>query len=188
MRLWMRGWIVGLLVALSISGCADPAATVPGSKFNAVGQVADANGVGIAGISVVLEGGKSGETLSDNNGNFAFNNLADGTYTVIPSHTDTTFNPPHKKFTVKGADVEVDFAGSFSISGYVLDDTQKSIMGATVTLNSGSLISGAGISVNSSSSKSITISEADGKYTFTGLPNGSYSISSNQVGFGFAPA
>src|SRR5260370_31000434 len=76
---------------------------------------------------------------ADGAGNYSSSGLANGTYTVTPSHTGYTFNPSSKTATVNGASVAgVNFTATpqvgptFSISGTISPVTGGS--GTTVPL------------------------------------------------------
>jgi hypothetical protein len=142
------------------------------------GQVTS-NGSGLSGVTVALSGVNSATTITDANGNYAFTGLANGSYTVTPSKAGFTFSPASSPQTVSGADIPgVNFiataaqASTFSISGQVT--------------SSGSGLSGVTVALSGASSAT-TITGANGNYAFTGLYNGSYTISPSRKGFTFNP-
>ncbi|MCP4625255.1 MAG: hypothetical protein GY850_17300, partial [bacterium] len=90
------------------------------------GRVVDENGVGIAGVTVTLNGDLSRTTTTDTNGNYRFGELRTGdiipagSYTVIPSKSGYSFVPFTTNCTVTdqsigdladipGPDLDVDF-------------------------------------------------------------------------------
>jgi subtilisin family serine protease len=63
--------------------------------FTISGSVRDANGAGLSGISVFLNGGQNAVTSTNGNGAYSFTGLAsDVAYTVTPSHPLYNFAPP----------------------------------------------------------------------------------------------
>jgi hypothetical protein len=75
-----------------------------------------------AGATVALGGPASSMTTADASGQYAFANLASGTYTVTPSKTGFAFTPPSQAVTVAGADVTgVDFAVSAFAANLTVD-------------------------------------------------------------------
>ena len=64
-------------------------------RYSISGSVKDANGAGVAGVTLFLSGGATGTTMSSGTGgNYSFNNLAaDLAYTVTPSHPNYNFTP-----------------------------------------------------------------------------------------------
>jgi len=103
--------------------------------------------------------------------------LANGTYAVTPSRTGYTFNPSTQTATVTGANVTgVNFTAqtspTFSISGTITPTTGGSA--ATVTL--------------SGAAPATAITDGAGNYMFTGLGNGTYTVTPTNAGFAFAPA
>ncbi len=127
------------------------------------------------GVTVTLGGGRSAKTTTDSTGHYAFAGLADGSYTVTPSLSGYTFSPASRSVSVSGADVAgQDFTATavpHVISGTVSGAVSR---GVTVTLGGGR------------SAKTTT--DCAGRYRFTGLANGSYTVTPSLAGFTFAPA
>ncbi len=61
------------------------------------GQVTD-NGAGLSGVTVTLSGSQSGLRTTDNSGNYSFELIVGGNYTVTPSILGYTFAPPSQTF------------------------------------------------------------------------------------------
>ena len=61
------------------------------------GQVTD-NGVGLSGVTVTLSGSQSGLRTTDNSGNYSFELISGGNYTVTPSILGYAFAPPSQTF------------------------------------------------------------------------------------------
>ena len=146
------------LPILSISGTISPAATGNGS-------------------TLTLSGAGSGTATADASGNFSFLNLGNGTYTVTPSKSGFTFTPASQQVTVSGANVTgVTFAvqpiPTWSISGTISPAATGT--GSTVTL------SGAG--------SGSTTADSSGNFSFSGLANGTYTVTPSKTGFTFTPA
>jgi len=125
-----------------------------------------------SGATLTLSGPISASITSDASGNYTFNNLTNGTYTVTPSKTGQTFSPPSQTISVNGAAVSgVNFAAlTYALSGAV---TPASVgTASTVTLTG-------------SATGAIT-PDSNGNYTFT-LPNGTYTVTPSESGFTFSP-
>src|SRR5260370_7361282 len=58
---------------------------------------------GGSGGRVAVSGAASATTTTDSAGNYTFTGLANGTYTVTPSHTGFTFTPSSRSVTINGA-------------------------------------------------------------------------------------
>jgi hypothetical protein len=104
--------------------------------------------------------------------------LANGTYTVTPSHTGYTFSPASRSATVNGANVTgTNFTATgqvgptYSISGTISPTAGGS--GATLTL-------GGAVTTT-------TTADAAGNYTFSGLANGTYAVTPSHTGYTFSP-
>src|SRR5262249_34691668 len=129
-----------------------------------------------AGTTLTLSGGASGSTTADASGNFSFAGLANGTYTVTPSKTGFTFSPVSQSVTVSGANVTgVNFTitpiPTWTISGTVSPAATGT--GTTLTL--------------SGPAGGTTTADASGNYSFSGLANGTYTITPSKTGFVFTP-
>src|SRR5260370_17938278 len=119
---------------------------------------------GGSGATVTLSGATSTTATADSAGNYTFAGLANGTYTIVPSHAGFTFTPSSQSMTVNGANVTgvnfTDTAQTFSISGTISPTAGGS--GATVTL--------------SGAASATTTANNLAAYTFTGFATGSYTI------------
>lgn len=152
--------------------------TVSGANVSAVNfsftfTLSGSLGSAGTGATVTLSGAASATTTADGSGNFSFNGLANGSYTVTPTKSNVVFNPASQQVTISGANLNgVNFSETFSISGSI----SPSSTGANVTVK----LSGA-------ASRSVT-SDASGNYSFTGLSNGSYTVTPTSTSITFSPA
>ncbi len=187
----------------SFGGLADGSYTVTPSKagftFSPSSQAANVSGANVSGINftgtaqtwsisgtispsaagngatVVLSGAANATVTADASGNYNFSGLANGSYTVTPNKAGFTFSPPSQSPNVSGANLSgINFTGTvqtWSISGTISPSTSGS--GATVAL---------------SGTTSATVSAgASGNYSFSGLGNGSYTVTPSKTGFSFSP-
>ncbi len=161
----------------------------PTSSFNASNYWIDAvylptttytiagtlTGAGAVGATVTLSGGSSATVTTNSSGNFSFNGLANGTYTVTPSASGGTFSPASQTVTItNGHALGLAFTGTgttFTLSGTI----------------SGAGGSGATVNLTGASTASVT-ANTSGVYTFTGLANGSYTVTPTKSGFVMTPA
>jgi Domain of unknown function (DUF1929)/Bacterial Ig domain/Glyoxal oxidase N-terminus/Kelch motif len=129
-----------------------------------------------SGATVALTGSATGSTTADGSGNFTFTGLSNGTYTVTPSKTGFVFSPASSPATVNGANVSgISFTGTaqtWSISGTI--SPSSAATGATVTL--------------SGAASAVTNPDVSGNFTFTGLANGSYTVTPTEGGYTFNPS
>lgn len=145
--------------------------SLPAASFTISGTVSpSASGTGTL---LTLSGAASASATADSNGNYSFVGLANGTYTVTPSKTGFTFSPTSQFVTVNNGNVPVvNFAATaqtWSISGNV------SATGA----NANVALSGA--------ASASTTADSSSNYSFTGLANGSYTVTPTKSGFTFNP-
>ncbi len=150
----------------------DETAAAPGT-WKATASSSGANGwtVDEWAIQVIaLSPGPLQTVTADASGNYAFNNVANGTYTVTPTQPSHTFTPTNQTVTVNGANVTgVNFtvdATTGSISGKVKNSTGTAISGATVSYTGGSVTT-----------------DSNGAYTLSNMQAGAVSITAAATGY-----
>lgn len=89
----------------------DFTATASAAQFFTISGKVSENGVGLAGVAVTLSGSQSGLRTTDSNGNFSFELVAGGNYTVTPSLLGFNFGPA-QTFNNLGANQTADFAAT----------------------------------------------------------------------------
>lgn len=136
-----------------------------------------------AGVSVALGGAATATAITDSAGKFSFASLANGTYTLTPSKTSISFSPTSQQVTLTGTNVtNTNFTASSS-GGGPPTPTTWSISG-TVTPQS----IGAGVQVAlSGAATATTTADASGAYSFSGLANGSYTVTPSGTSLSFTP-
>jgi hypothetical protein len=144
-----------------------PASAAP--TFSVSGTI-----TGGAGATVNLTGPATASTTADPSGNYAFTGLANGSYTVTPSKSGLVFNPFSAPANVNGGNVSVNFTASaaptFSISG--------TITGGATT---------ATVALSGTATATTTVGQ-NGNFSFSGLANGTYTLTPSQSGYTFSPA
>jgi hypothetical protein len=147
------------------------ASTSAGPTYSIAGTV---SGAVVAGVTMTLGGAASGSASTNASGNYSFGGLADGSYTVTPTLPGYSFSPTSTAVTVAGANVTgrnfTATALTYSLSGRI---TGLASASATVTLGG--------------AASRTTTTSAGGDFTFTGLVNGSYTVTPSAAGFAFAP-
>lgn len=137
------------------------------------------NGGGPAtGVTVILTSGTlTRVTSTDTNGVYIFSGLADGSYTITPNRSGYSFNPSNLTVNISGADVSnqnftATLLNIFSISG-------------TIT-SGGTPIEGVSVVLTGPVSAEVT-TNASGLFTFSNLPNGTYTITPSHQNYNFSP-
>jgi hypothetical protein len=129
-----------------------------------------------AGVTITLSGDSSATTTTDTGGNYSFTGLSNGSYAVTPSLSVYSFTPTSQNIIVADADeTGVDFTAveiiyTYSVNGTVGGDVQA---GVTITL--------------SGDSSATTTTGTGGNYSFTGLLNGSYTVTPSLSDYSFTP-
>src|SRR6185312_9095064 len=126
------------------------------------------------GSTVTLSGAANASTTADASGNYSFSALLNGSYTVTPTKAGAVFTPASQPVSINGSNATlVNFSGAvqtFSISG-----------------NVGTAAAGAALALSGTSTGTAT-ADGSGNYTFSGVSNGSYTVTPTKAGFAFAPA
>jgi len=130
------------------------------------------SGPGGNGATVNLTATSSATVTANASGNYSFTGLANGSYMVTPSKTGFTFTPASQAVTVNNANVT---AVNFSTVTYSISGTISGAGGSGSTVN----LTGA--------STATTTADTSGNYSFTGLVNGSYTITPSKSRFTFTP-
>jgi uncharacterized protein (TIGR03437 family) len=126
-----------------------------------------------SGATVNLTGAASRTATADASGNFSFSGLLDGNYTAIASKAGGTMTPATRTVTVNGASLTgVNFTYTVTPTTWTISGTSSS--GATVTLGG--------------AATGTTTADGSGKYSFTGLVNGSYTVAPWKTAITFSPA
>jgi hypothetical protein len=130
------------------------------------------SGAGGNAATVNLSGAATATVTADASGNYAFDGLTDGSYTVTPSKSGFSFSPASRPVTLNSANVSgVNFSTvTYSISGTI----------------SGAAGSGATVQLAGTSTATAT-TDTSGNYSFTGLQNGAYTVTPGKPGFSFSP-
>ncbi len=126
-----------------------------------------------------LSGSASGTTVVNASGNYSFSHLGTGTYTVTPSKSGFTFSPASQTLRISSRYNQLltanftatPIAQTFTLSGTVSPISN----GMAVTIS----LSGAATST--------TTTDSSGNYVFSGLKNGSYTVTPAKTGFTFTP-
>jgi hypothetical protein len=158
----------------NLSICEVLPATVTGQSWSISGTISPA-AYGV-GTLVTLSGAASATATADPSGNYSFPGLAAGSYTVTPSETGFTFSPASEPVTVSNASVAgVNFTATaiptWTISGTI----------APASIGSGTLVTLSG------SPSGTATADTSGNYSFTGLPDGAFTVTPSQAGDIFDP-
>lgn len=163
----IRTLLAATLLTLPLAACGDDTAS-PDPTGQIEGQVV-IEGVGIDGITVALSSGA--RTTTSGGGYFAFTDVGRGSYTITISRypEDAGFDATSAEATVgrDGETVTRNFAGFW---------IRTSSLTGTVTVN-GQGTAGIPVSLSGPGRQGVrTETDEDGRYAFTGLRAGVYTI------------
>lgn len=141
--------------------------------FTISGHIQTSAGTAVSGVSVARTGGSAVTTNAS--GDFTFTNVPNGTYTLTPTKTGFIFSPTTRSATVNNANlISQNFTATavFTISGHIQTSAAVAISGVSVT--------------RTGSATPVT-TNASGDFTFTGVPNGTYTLTPSKSGLTFTP-
>ena len=141
------------------------------------GTAKDGEGTGITSVTLTLSGDSEGTEVTSPGGTWSFSGLVDGTYTVTPSKSGYTFSPEDAEVVISGADdATSDFVGTavWTVSGDIVDGVDAGIEGVLVTL--------------SGDADDTDTTDVNGHYEFTGLVDGSYTVTPTLANYAFVDA
>jgi Carboxypeptidase regulatory-like domain len=129
-------------------------------------------------VRIRLEGATSATTSTDGNGNYSFERLPAGDYTVTPTNDKMSFAPRSRVINKLERDERADFSATetpqlHSISGQVRTPDAK--LPAVFEIR----LSGA--------KSSTTMTDAGGNYRFVNLPSGDYTVTAVNARMTFDP-
>ena len=107
----------------------------------------------LSGATVTLSGPVNGTTLSDGSGNYSFIGLPNGSYTVTPSKSGTTFTPASQSVTINGSSMT---GVNFAVLAPVLTITPSGL--AFSGLQSGTTPSPGSVSITNTGGSTLTYS------------------------------
>jgi len=132
-------------------------------------------------VSIALSGANSGTTKTDDNGNYSFDDLTDGSYTLAPSGPFWyIYTPTSQAVTINGANAKgINFTSyaanngfKYSISGFINVDGMAK-QGVIITL--------------SGTNSGTAATDDSGYYSFPGLINGGYTLTPSTTKYTFTP-
>lgn len=165
-------------LALLFSGCGSGGGGHSASSFSISGIM---DGDVQKGVTITLSGAGSSSTTTDTSGNYIFEGIAGGSYTVTSTLTGYTFTPTSQTVMIAGAN-----ASAINFTSTINTGSLSSISG-TVMLSGGKVIHGVTMTLNGSNSGTVS-ADVNGNYTFSGLATGNYIVTPVLSGYIFSPS
>jgi len=140
--------------------------------YSIFGAILDSAGVPLDGVTVTLSGDASDSVETAAGAPYEFNGLSNGNYTVTPTLAGSTFSPDHIDVVVADGDESIaDMQQVWTISGDIVDGAAAGIEGVLVTL--------------SGDADDTDTTDVNGHYEFTGLVDGSYTVTPTLASYAF---
>jgi hypothetical protein len=130
-----------------------------------------------AGTLVTLNGPNqlTMTTTANASGIYSFTGLQTGSYTVTPSKAGYTFTPPSQGVTISSGSGTANFTAT-PVQTYIISGTVS-----PTAAGSGTLLTLSG------SLSLVATADSSGNYSFTGLGNGTYTVTPSKTGYSFSP-
>jgi len=144
-------------------------------SFSVTGRVTDGSNNPVPGVTI--DAGSGRLAFSDQNGYYSLPGLPGGTYYLNPSSSGLTFSPSSRAVVVPPNSTGQDFKTTTgyvpvsSLSGRVTDLYDKPIAGVSIDDGNGDE----------------TVTDNQGLYSFTNLPDGQYTVTPTKAGYEFHP-
>lgn len=150
------------------TAAAAPTSILSGTASGAVAQ----------NVLIDLSGFNTGSVLTDSSGNYSFSGLAAGSYAVTPSLAGFIFSPVSSVVTTTSG---VNASG-FNFTA-TADASSASSLSGTV---SGAVVQNVTINLSGTNTGS-ALTDENGKFSFTGLAAGTYTVTPSLAGHAFSP-
>jgi hypothetical protein len=152
----------------------EAAGVASGTTYPVSGTITPAS-LGNGATVTLSQNGTTIAVTTAANGSYSFTGVAPGTYTVTPNEPGINFTPTSLSVTVSEGPVTVsafNAAATYTVSGTITPASLGN--GATVTLSQ----NGTTIAVTTA---------ASGRYSFTGVAPGTYTVTPDEPGINFTP-
>src|SRR5438876_2119778 len=149
-------------------------------RYTISGRALDQENNPITGVPIIRSGSQTVSATTDSAGNYSFGGLVAGfDYAVMPPTTTTFYTFAGQRAANLISDITLNFQGvlrTYTISGRVVDNSEKALLGITVTL--------------SGASSDVAKTAIDGSFSFSVKARGNYTITASiaQGYYAFAPA
>ena len=148
------------------------------STYGVSGTMTSAANGAVSQVTLSQNATAIATTTVDSSGNYAFTNVANGTYVVTPLKTGFAFAPASQTIVVNGANAQV--------PAFTATRTSWSVTGAISPAPNGT---GSTVTLTQNGARfAAATADSAGNYSFASVPNGSYVVAPARTGFVFNPA
>jgi len=137
-----------------------------------------ASGAVAQNVLITLSGANTGSVLTDSSGNYLFSGLAAGSYAVTPSLAGFIFSPVSSVVTT---------TSGISASGFNFTATADASSASSLSGSvSGAVVKNVTINLTGANTGS-ALTDENGKFSFSGLAAGTYTLTPSSIGHTFSP-
>jgi len=166
---------------------AAPASSTPPPTMSISGRITSP--AGSSGVIVTLGGTAKATTTTDSAGNYTFQGLESGRYTVTPSKSQFQFSPAVQIALLGTADLAgLNFTGSKAPGSTNPGSPNPPPPPPTFSL-SGTITGGSGATIMlTGSASATTTADSSGNFHFSNLATGTYTLTPSKSQYSFSPA
>ncbi|PKK92127.1 MAG: hypothetical protein CVV64_01535 [Candidatus Wallbacteria bacterium HGW-Wallbacteria-1] len=146
--------------------------------FTVSGKITGATGEGVQGVDLAVG---SVHAVTDSSGAFTLFNLRAGSHTLIPSLAGFTFTPENRAITLGPSQGGADF------SAVRVTPPARRSLGGIVYFSFGSMEGVGGVIISANPGSLVTVTGADGRYLFTDMAEGTYTVTPVHGSLTFLP-
>jgi hypothetical protein len=115
-------WAV-LIIVLALIACSSKSSDDASTPTYSISGTVTQDGSALQGVTVTLSGASSAATNTDASGNYPFDKLAAGTYTVTPTLAGYAYSPSAPSVTISSANRTQNFTAASIVTSYSISGT-----------------------------------------------------------------
>lgn len=155
------------------------------ASYTVSGRVLKIDDSAYPGVTVKIEGdiaNAQDTTQTDENGYYELKHIPEGTYelTLTTDCNTDIFSPENQQIVVISGDLVLDYV-------YALPNPATYSVEGTITFQDGSATQDVTVNLMDDSLKQLSVTDPNGGYVLSNIPNGIYTLLPKLTGYGFSP-
>ncbi|MBN1294714.1 MAG: carboxypeptidase regulatory-like domain-containing protein [Candidatus Latescibacteria bacterium] len=176
--------LILILIIAAVAGCltgdsGDDNKNNDNGSYIVSGKITDNTGANVSGVTVTLSGSNTNLTVTtDSGGNYAFQDIIIGSYTVTPAKKGYTFTPESRSIDITDLNktgVNFNCVPVGNPDEGNTDPNGHTVTGRIVDIQ-GNVVPGIELSLTSTVNRYTAITDENGVFTFTGIPDAAYAL------------